>query len=181
MQNKRNWVWLDLEMTGLNPETEAIIEMASLITDSELNVIKEGPSLVIHQAQSILDNMDDWNRQHHGKSGLIQKVMDSPLNLREAETLTLNFIQQYVGKNESPLCGNSICQDRRFLSRYMPQLESYLHYRHIDVSTLKELSYRWYPNLKKYEKTNKHRALDDIYESLAELRYYRQHLCQTIS
>jgi len=182
MQNKQNLVWMDLEMTGLLPDKDTIIEIATIITDSHLNVIKEGPCLVVHQSQARMEKMDEWNTQHHGESGLTQRVLKSKLTMRDVEDITLKFIQQYVPAQTSPLCGNSICQDRQFIYRYMPKIDQYLHYRHIDVSTLKELSYRWTNNrLKKFEKSNKHRALDDIYESIAELRHYRTYLFKDFS
>ncbi|MGA0839070.1 MAG: oligoribonuclease [Pseudomonadales bacterium] len=171
-----NLVWLDMEMTGLDPERERIIEMATIVTDSDLNVIAEGPVLVVHQADSVLAAMDDWNQRHHGASGLIDRVRASRTSEREAEATTLSFLERLVEKKRSPLCGNTIWQDRRFLSRYMPTLESYLHYRMIDVSSIKELVQRWRPDLASgYSKRNTHTALADIRESIEELRYYREH------
>ncbi len=170
-------VWMDLEMTGLDPEKERIIEMATIITDGNLSPIKEGPEIVIHQPDSILAEMDEWNTSHHGASGLTERVRKSKVTESAAEEMTLNFICQYVPKARMvPLAGNSIHQDRRFLERYMPRLNDYLHYRNIDVSTLKELSKRWYPDLRQYQKANSHRALDDIRESIAELRYFKSML-----
>lgn len=167
-------VWLDLEMTGLDPERERIIEIATVITDGNLNTLKEGPELVIHQPDAILDAMDDWNRDHHGASGLTERVRRSRITESAAEDETLSFVSQYVTKARlAPLAGNSIHQDRRFLERYMPRLNDYLHYRNIDVSTLKELARRWYPDIRPYTKQNPHRALEDIRESIAELRYLR--------
>lgn len=169
-------VWMDLEMTGLDPDKDTIIEIATLITDGELNIIADGPELVVRQDPQLFAGMDDWNQEHHTKSGLWQKVITSKVSLAEAERLTLAFIQQHAGPKESPLCGNSIWQDRRFLVRHMPLVESYLHYRLVDVSTIKELATRWYPTIKFIKKKGAHRALDDIRESLDELRFYRQTL-----
>ena len=168
-----NLVWIDLEMTGLNPETDAIIEIATLITDSQLNVIAEGPELAINQPPERFDKMDDWNREHHSKSGLWAKVLASTVTLAEAEQKTLDFIRMHCNPKESPLCGNSVWQDRRFIVRYMQQLDDYLHYRIVDVSTIKELASRWYPNQKFKKPKGAHRALDDIRESLDELKFYR--------
>lgn len=175
-QDPNALVWIDLEMTGLNPDTDKIIEIATVITDSQLNVVAQGPVLAVHQVDSILNTMDEWNTRTHGGSGLTQRVRESTLNEADAERLTLEFIQEYVPKNRSPLCGNSICQDRRFLVRGMPNLESYLHYRNLDVSTLKELVRRWKPEIAGgFDKKNTHKALDDILESIGELKYYREH------
>lgn len=173
--NSTYLIWIDLEMTGLNPDQDTIIEIATLITDSHLNIVAEGPVLAIHHGEEILAGMDDWNKQQHGQSGLIQRVRNSTMTLALAEQLTLAFIQQYVPPNTSPICGNTICQDRRFLFRYMPQLETYFHYRHLDVSTLKELAKRWKPQLPEFNKQSKHLALNDIYDSIEELKYYREH------
>ncbi|MGI9326248.1 MAG: oligoribonuclease [Pseudomonadales bacterium] len=167
-------VWMDLEMTGLDPERDAIIEMATLITDSDLNIVAEGPVIAVHQSEATLALMDDWNVRTHGKSGLTQRVRDSKISATEAEATTLAFIQEHVSANSAPLCGNSIWQDRRFLARYMPTLESYLHYRLIDVSTLKELARRWAPKVYEgFAKQGAHTALADIRESIEELRHYR--------
>jgi oligoribonuclease len=166
-------VWMDLEMTGLEPDRDTIIEIATLITDGDLNLLAEGPELVIHQDPALFAGMDDWNKEHHTKSGLWQKVVDSKVSLVEAEKLTLDFLKQHIGPKESPLCGNSIWQDRRFLFRYMQSLEAYLHYRLIDVSTVKELAARWNPTLKFTKAKGSHRALDDVRESLDELKFYR--------
>jgi len=174
--SKHNLVWMDLEMTGLDPDKETIIEIATIITDSEMNILAEGSSLVIHQPDSKLDAMDEWNTTHHGASGLTARVKKSQLGMREAEIQTLDFIKQYVPAGVSPLCGNSVHQDRRFLLPYMPELESYLHYRNIDVSTIKELSRRWYPKMRPPRKQAAHLALVDIRESIEELCWYRQHL-----
>ncbi|MDQ6969575.1 MAG: oligoribonuclease [Mariprofundus sp.] len=174
--SKHNLVWMDLEMTGLDPDKETIIEIATIITDSEMNILAEGSSLVIHQPDSRLDAMDEWNTTHHGASGLTARVKKSQLGMREAEIQTLDFIKQYVPAGVSPLCGNSVHQDRRFLLPYMPELEAYLHYRNIDVSTIKELSRRWYPKMRPPRKQAAHLALVDIRESIEELCWYRQHL-----
>jgi oligoribonuclease len=170
-------VWIDLEMSGLNTETDRILEIATIITDSELNVLAEGPVLAVHQADDVLDGMDAWNRRTHGDSGLIERVRASTLSETDVERQTLEFVQQYVGKAKSPMCGNSICQDRRFLARWMPELEAWFHYRNLDVSTIKELARRWTPEVYAgMVKKNTHKALDDVRESIEELRYYRQHL-----
>ena len=175
-QDPNALVWIDLEMTGLNPESDRIIEIATLITNSELEIIAQGPVLAIHQSDGVLAAMDEWNTRTHQASGLVERVRSSTLAESDAERQTLAFIQRHVPKNRSPLCGNSICQDRRFLARFMPQLESWLHYRNLDVSSLKELVKRWRPGLYNgFEKKNTHKALDDIMESVAELRYYREH------
>jgi oligoribonuclease len=172
-------VWMDLEMTGLEPERDTIIEMATLITDGELNVLAEGPEIVIHQDAKLFDTMDDWNREHHTKSGLWAKVVASEISLAEAEQQTLAFLKQHLAPREAPLAGNSVWQDRRFLARYMKGLEGFLHYRLVDVSTIKELAGRWYPNLRYTKRKGAHRALDDIRESLDEMKFYRQALFKT--
>lgn len=175
-QDPNALVWIDLEMTGLNSDTDKIIEIATIITNSNLDVIAQGPVLAVHQTDSVLSGMDEWNTRTHGGSGLTQRVRESTLGEADAERQTLDFIQQYVPKNKSPLCGNSICQDRRFMARGMPQLEAYLHYRNLDVSSIKELVRRWKPEIcNGFEKKNTHKALDDILESIAELKYYREH------
>ncbi len=169
-------VWMDLEMTGLDPDRDTILEIATLITDNLLDVVAEGPVLAIHQRPHVLDAMDRWNREHHAASGLTERVLASSISMTEAEAQTLAFVQQYCPERTSPLCGNSIYQDRRFLARYMPAFDAYLHYRNIDVSTVKELVRRWYPHgPQPPEKKHSHLALDDIRESIAELRFYRQH------
>ncbi len=179
MQNPLNLIWIDLEMTGLEPQTDVIIEMATIITDSQLNVLAEGPVIAVHQSDAVLAGMDEWNTRTHGESGLVQRVRDSKISPAEAEAQTLAFIEQWVPKGKSPICGNSIGQDRRFLCRYMPALEGYFHYRNLDVSTLKILVERWAPQLKDgLLKKNTHQALDDIRESIAELQYYRKHFIQ---
>lgn len=167
-------VWIDMEMTGLNPKVDHIIEIATLITDGDLNLIAEGPELIIHQEAALFDTMDDWCKEHHTKSGLWEQVLKSKISLEEAERQTLQFIQKYVKPKTSPLCGNTVWQDRRFLYEYMPKLEDYLHYRIIDVSTLKELAKRWYDDKATFKKeSNAHRALADIKESVEELKHYR--------
>ena len=168
-------VWMDLEMTGLDPEVDTILEIATLITDGELNIIAEGPSLAIHQPDSVLETMNDWCKEHHGDSGLTARVRTSTIGMKEAEELTLAFIKQFVPERTSPLCGNSIHQDRRFLVPYMPKLEAWMHYRNIDVSTIKELGTRWYPTIRAPRKKAEHLAMEDIRESIAELAFYRKH------
>jgi oligoribonuclease len=177
VQDSQNLIWIDLEMTGLDTQTDHIIEIATVVTDKELNILAEGPVLAIYQSDETLARMDDWNKKHHGESGLVDRVRESRIVESEAEKLTLAFLQQWVPAGASPMCGNSICQDRRFLARWMPELEAYFHYRNLDVSTLKELAGRWAPHLKEgFKKKNSHRALDDIRESIGELQYYRKHL-----
>lgn len=176
MQNTGHLIWIDLEMTGLDPERDCIIEIATIVTDSQLNVLSEGPNLVISQKKEVLDKMDAWNKKQHGRSGLIDKILLSTITEEEAQKQTIEFLKSYVKKNESPMCGNTICQDRRFLVRYMPELEAYFHYRHLDVSTVKELAKRWAPSLfEGYKKESAHVALEDIKQSIQELRYYREH------
>ena len=174
--NENHLVWLDMEMTGLDPEKERIIEVAVVVTDSQLEVVAEGPVLVVHQPDASLDAMDAWNKATHGRSGLIDKVKASTLTETQAEDILLEFLSQHVPPGKSPLCGNTISQDRRFMVRYMPRLEAFFHYRNLDVSTLKELCRRWKPEIYKgFEKKSRHEALADIYESIAELKYYREH------
>jgi oligoribonuclease len=172
-----NLIWIDLEMTGLDPSSDVIIEIATIITDKNLNILDEGPSIVVHQPDDILDNMDEWCTTQHGKSGLTDRVRKSTISEATAENLTLAFLKQYVPERKSPMCGNSICQDRRFLARWMPRLEMYFHYRNLDVSTLKELTSRWAPEKKMvYTKESSHLAMDDIKDSIAELKHYREHI-----
>ena len=176
MAKKSNLVWIDLEMTGLVPEAHVIIEIATLVTDGNLNVLAEGPVFAIQQPAPELDKMDEWNRTHHGASGLLQRVQDSRITTAMAEKDTLAFLAEWVEPNSSPMCGNSICQDRRFLARHMPELERFFHYRNLDVSTVKELARRWKPEIAAgLIKQGKHLAMDDIRDSLAELQYYREH------
>lgn len=175
-QDPSHLIWIDLEMTGLDPDKDLIIEIATLVTDNNLNILAQGPVLAVHQSDAALAAMDEWNQQHHGQSGLINRVKLSTVNDAEAERQTLEFLRQWVPENTSPICGNSIGQDRRFLYRYMSKLEAYFHYRNIDVSTLKELAARWAPQVKEgFKKQSSHQALDDIIESIEELRYYREH------
>ncbi|MCP8900902.1 oligoribonuclease [Gilvimarinus xylanilyticus] len=173
--NADNLIWIDLEMTGLDPDNDVIIEIATIVTDAHLNVLAEGPVMAIHQPDSILDGMDEWNTNQHGKSGLTQRVKDSTVTLAQAEADTIAFLERWVPAGKSPICGNSICQDRRFLARGMPNLERYFHYRNLDVSTLKELARRWKPEaLEGFKKSGAHLALDDIKDSIAELVHYRE-------
>lgn len=175
MKKDDNLIWIDLEMTGLDPEQERIIEIATIVTDKDLNVLAEGPVLAVHQSDELLDSMDEWCTKTHGATGLTQRVKDSKVSERDAELETIRFLQEYVDKGKSPICGNSIGQDRRFLVKYMPELEDYFHYRNLDVSTLKELAARWKPEiLKDFSKKNVHLALDDIRESIDELKFYRE-------
>ncbi|WAR43429.1 oligoribonuclease [Methylomonas rapida] len=175
-QDADNLIWIDLEMTGLDPDRDLIIEIATVVTDKNLNLLAEGPVLAIKQSDAMLAAMDDWNRQHHGASGLIQRVKASTITDADAEEQTLAFLSQWAPVRSSPMCGNSICQDRRFLYRYMPKLEAFFHYRNLDVSTVKELAGRWAPQIKDgFTKQASHKALDDILESIGELKYYREH------
>ncbi len=176
MYSEQNLIWIDLEMTGLDPDNDLIIEMATIVTDSQLNVLAEGPVLAIHQSDAVLAGMDEWNTRQHGGSGLTQRVRDSLITEAEAEAQTIAFLEKWLPAGASPICGNSICQDRRFLYRYMPKLEAYFHYRNLDVSTVKELAARWAPTLRDgFKKGDVHLALADIRESIAELQYYREH------
>lgn len=178
--DEKNLIWLDLEMTGLNPDTDRIIEIALVLTDSDLNILAESPALAIHQSDETLDAMDKWNTKQHKKTGLTQRVKESAIDEAAAEQMMLEFISAWVPKEKSPMCGNSICQDRRFLYRYMPKLEAYFHYRNLDVSTLKELCKRWQPDIaKSFKKKSKHLALDDIYDSINELKHYREFFLKT--
>ncbi|EGF30416.1 Oligoribonuclease [Oxalobacteraceae bacterium IMCC9480] len=177
--NEFNLVWLDMEMTGLDPETDRIIEVAVVVTDSNLNILGQGPVFAIHQSDAALDGMDNWNKGTHGRSGLIERVKASTVTEADAEAALIAFLKDYVPAGKSPMCGNSICQDRRFMARGMPKLEAFFHYRNLDVSTLKELCKRWRPELASgFKKHQKHTALADIIESIEELRYYREHFIQ---
>jgi len=177
--NHNHLIWIDLEMTGLNPERECIIEIATIVTDKDLNLVAEGPVIAIYQPDSVLDKMDDWCTQTHTASGLTERVRNSKISAKQAQQMTLDFLKQHLPAGKSPMCGNTVSQDRRFLCRYMPELEAYFSYRHIDVSTLKELAKRWRPNLLAgFSKSGRHQALDDIRESIAELQYYREHFIQ---
>lgn len=177
MLNDNHLIWIDLEMTGLDSDVDKIIEIATIITDSSLNILEEGPVFAIHQTNEILDGMDEWNTKQHAQSGLVDRVKASDVTCAHAEAHTIAFLSKFVRKGKSPMCGNTICQDRRFLYRNMPTLEAYFHYRHIDVSTIKELALRWAPEkIKGFAKESKHLALDDIKDSIAELKYYREHL-----
>ena len=175
-QDQSHLVWMDLEMSGLDPDVNTILEIATVITDYNLEIISEGPVIAIHQPSEVLTSMDDWNKEHHGDSGLIERVSQSSFHMKDAELMTLNFINKYIPPEKSPLCGNTIWQDRRFLIKYMPALERYFHYRNIDVSSLKELYTRWYPGSPRFEKEKTHRALKDIHESISELKFYRRNI-----
>ena len=176
LRSNQNLIWIDLEMTGLDPEQERIIEIATIITDSNLTIIAEGPNLIIHQPKELLENMDEWNKNQHGNSGLIKSVNESSISEQAAEIETLEFISKYVGNKKSPMCGNTVSHDRRFLAKYMPNLESYFHYRHIDVSSVQELVSRWMNDAQTYEKNGSHRAKEDIKESINELKLYKEML-----
>ena len=174
--NQNNLIWLDMEMSGLLPDSDRILELAVVVTDADLNVLGESPVFIIHQSDEVLDGMDAWNKGAHGRSGLIDKVKASTLNEADATLQMITFLKQFVPAGKSPMCGNSICQDRRFMARYMPDLESYFHYRNLDVSVFKELARRWKPEIYSgFKKASKHEALADIYESIDELKYYREH------
>ena len=175
-----NLVWIDLEMTGLNPQADRIIEIATVVTDADLNSLGRGPVLAIHQSEATLSGMDDWNQSTHSQTGLLSRVRVSEVTESDAEDATLEFLREHIKRGASPLCGNSICQDRRFLAQYMPRLEAFLHYRNLDVSSIKELAVRWRPGLANgFVKKGGHRALDDILESIEELKYYREHFFKT--
>jgi oligoribonuclease len=179
-QDPLNLIWIDLEMTGLDPERERIIEIATVVTDANLNILAEGPSLAVHQSDALLDAMDEWNTNQHGGSGLVERVRNSQVSEAQACAQTLEFLRQWVPAGASPMCGNSIGQDRRFLVRYMPDLANFFHYRNLDVSTLKELVRRWKPELSEgYRKKGSHLAMDDVYDSIAELAYYREVFIRT--
>ena len=180
-QNPNNLIWIDLEMSGLDTVGDVIIEIATVVTDSELNTLAEGPVFAIHQSDDILNGMDDWNTKQHGNSGLTERVKNSEVTEAEAERQTIEFLRQYVPANASPMCGNSICQDRRFLARCMPELEAFFHYRNLDVSSLKELAKRWAPEVfKGFSKQSSHLALNDIRDSIDELKHYREHFLKIV-
>lgn len=171
-----NLIWIDLEMTGLDPDTDRVIEIATIVTDSDLRILQEGPVVAIHQPDEVLDAMDEWNTTHHNRSGLVQRVKDSTYDTTDAEQFTIDFLAQWVEAGVSPMCGNSICQDRRFMARHMPRLESYFHYRNLDVSSVKELARRWAPDvLAGVKKEGRHLALSDIRDSINELQHYREY------
>lgn len=173
--NEDNLIWIDLEMTGLDPQTDRIIEIATIVTDADLNILAEGPVIAIHQEESILDAMDEWNTSHHTASGLVERVRSSTFTEEQAANDTIEFLKAWISAGKSPMCGNSICQDRRFMVRLMPELEEYFHYRNMDVSSIKEMVRRWAPEkLKGFSKQGKHLALDDIKDSIGELVFYRQ-------
>ncbi len=175
-QNSENLIWIDLEMTGLDPDNDLIIEIATIVTDKYLNILATGPVLAVHQSEAALTAMDDWNQEHHGKSGLIERVRRSVIDADEAERQTIAFLERWLSAGVSPMCGNSIGQDRRFLCRQMPKLEAFFHYRNLDVSTLKELARRWAPEVfEAFKKKETHQALDDVIESIEELKHYREH------
>lgn len=176
MKNNHNLIWIDLEMTGLEPEHDRIIEIATVVTDAHLNILEEGPVFAVSQPKALLDGMDSWNTRQHNQSGLVTRVLEQGVSEADAQRLTVEFLAKYLDKGKSPMCGNSICQDRRFLYKYMPDLAAFFHYRNLDVSTLKELALRWKPDiLNGIVKESKHLALDDIKDSINELAYYRQH------
>ena len=174
-KSDNNLIWIDLEMTGLDTDNDLIIEIATTVTDPQLNILDEGPVLAIHQSNEILNLMDEWNTRQHNQSGLVERVKNSPYDIAKAESLTLDFLEKFVPKGKSPMCGNSICQDRRFMHRLMPKLEEYFHYRNLDVSTIKEIIKRWAPDKEEYNKQGTHLALADIHDSIGELKFYRKH------
>ncbi|MAS81680.1 MAG: oligoribonuclease [Legionellales bacterium] len=174
--SKNNLIWIDLEMTGLDTDIDQIIEIATIVTDSQLNILEEGPIIAIFQTDDVLNQMDEWNTRQHNQSGLVERIKTSSYNLAEAESFTLTFLNKLVPKGKSPMCGNSICQDRRFMHRLMPNLEAYFHYRNLDVSTIKEIKNRWAPEHKDYNKQSNHLAMDDIRDSINELLFYREHV-----
>lgn len=179
--DKKHLIWIDLEMTGLDTLNDTIIEIATIVTDSELNILAEGPVFAIHTPDIVLNSMDDWNTRQHGQSGLIDRIRRSNVTMAQAESETIAFLSKYVESGRSPMCGNSICQDRRFLARQMPTLERFFHYRNLDVSTVKELAYRWRPDiLSSFEKKGNHLALDDIRDSIRELRHYKAYFFKFI-
>ncbi len=180
-QDPDNLIWIDLEMTGLDTQNDRIIEIATMVTDKHLNILAEGPMLAIHQTDEVLSAMDEWNTRQHNKSGLVVRVKASDCDEARAEAETIAFLNEYVPAGASPMCGNSICQDRRFMARIMPELEAFFHYRNLDVSTLKELARRWMPEVASgYKKDSTHLALDDIKDSIAELSYYREHMLKPV-
>mgnify|MGYP000591916713 CR=1 FL=1 len=175
-KSKKNLIWIDLEMTGLDTNNDYIIEIATIVTDGDLNVVAEGPMIAIHQSDEILEAMDEWNTRQHGKSGLVDRIKATKVTEAEAEQQTLDFLKEHVPAGVSPMCGNSICQDRRFMARIMPELEAYFHYRNLDVSSLKELARRWSPKVEKsFKKKSSHLAMDDVKDSIRELQHYREH------
>lgn len=174
--SENNLIWIDLEMTGLDTDHDLIIEIATIVTDSQLNILAEGPVMAIYQADEILNQMDEWNTRQHNQSGLVERIKKSSYSVAEAERLTLEFLEKFVPQGLSPMCGNSICQDRRFMHRLMPKLETYFHYRNLDVSTIKEIMKRWAPKKEGYVKQATHLAMDDIRDSISELKFYREHV-----
>ena len=174
--SENNLIWIDLEMTGLDTDNDLIIEIATIVTDPQLNILEEGPIMAIFQADEVLEKMDEWNTRQHNQSGLVDRIKKSPYDAAEAESLTLGFLNKFVPKGKSPMCGNSICQDRRFMHRLMPELEAYFHYRNLDVSTIKEITKRWAPAQEDFMKQGSHLAMDDIRDSINELKFYREHV-----